>query len=359
MVKSVVFTILSLLLLGILGCQSFPVGQTETGEQLSPPVGIPFPIGINVYSSYISDDVAAQCEANLTDNMVCRNDGIAASDFLSTLEHIQLFKELSPSVTRHDYELLIANQLISPSDNLDSTPSEGQQSFTEFAVEWRGVGIHSHTIIYNHQGSVRMEDVEQIVLQWWQYAEQHGIFTTPYLYAALNASDYTANLTIPEKLDNFSLSQRYLHPDPFKGVLARYLHPEFEEAIMDMSIYPVLAPITPTNKSQMLRQELIKAVEQAQKVASAKAMTLTIVQENKTFSVEYPFNEGFMTEITAESETGEVIFATVYVFQMQDKIVKFNTTFPARIGDDLVKKALPQIVVPSESALMKEIRQAL
>ena len=66
-----------------------------------------------------------------------------------------------------------------------------------------------------------------------------------------------------------------------------------------------------------------------------------------------------MTSKSEVSDSGEALYATIYVFRLEDKFVKFSTTFPSRIGDPLVSEALTQLAVPGESALMKELRKAL
>ena len=141
-------------------------------------------------------------------------------------------------------------------------------------------------------------------------------------------------------------------------MLARYLHPEFNEAIVDIAIYPVLAPLT-GDTAQHISHELEDAVEQAKQIAVEHAMALDIRQHQKAFQVSNSTKRGVMSEIAAESDTGEVLYATIYIFQLEDKFVKFSTTFPSRIGNPLVIEALSQLAVPGESALMKALRKTL
>ena len=339
------------------GCASSAIKPPEQ-PLLSAPEQAPFNLAVNVYSSYISDEVEQQCnEAALTSNP-CKNDGIPANDFLKSLEKLDLFAELSPSVSRHDYELLIANQVADMPANQESTADLPLQSYTEFAVEWRGVHLDSFLVHYWHTGIIRPEDVEQIILRWSEHASRNNIFSTPFLYQAMGASDYSGALTLPELLGEFQLARQFLYPDPFKGVLARYLHPSFSEAIMDIAIYPVLAPLTGDNQ-QLISHELEDAVEQAKQIAVERAMAMEIKKHQEIFSQDESSLQGVMSEIAAEGDSGEALYATIYIFRLEDKFVKFSTTFPSRIGDPLVSEALTQLTVPGESALMKELRKAL
>ena len=340
------------------GCATSSVKPPEQ-PKLSAPEQAPFNLPVNVYSSYISDEVEQQCnEAALTSNP-CKNDGIPANDFLKSLEKLDLFAELSPSVSRHDYELLIANQVADmPAGQAPASAEVPLQSYTEFAVEWRGVHLDSFLVHYWHDGIIRPQDVEQIILRWSEHANRNHIFSTPFLYQAMGASDYTAALNLPKLLGEFQLARQFLYPDPFKGVLARYLHPSFSEAIMDIAIYPVLAPLT-GDTEQLISHELEDAVEQAKQIAVERAMAMEIKKHQQAFSQGESSLQGLMSEIAAEGESGEALYATIYIFRLEDKFVKFSTTFPSRIGDPLVSEALTQLAVPGESALMKELRKAL
>lgn len=317
----------------------------------------PFTVAVNVFSSYISDAVEQQCrDASLTQT-ACKNDGIPANEFLAGLERLNLFTELSPSVSRHDYELLIANQVADTPLQENSKPALPLQSFSEFSVEWRGVQLDSFVVHYWHQGLVTQHDIEQIILRWTTHASEQSIFSTPYLYQAMGASDYTNKLVLPDFLGEFQLARQYLYPDPFKGVLARYLHPTFSEAVIDISIYPVLAPLS-GEQSLRIGHELEDAVDQARQIAVDRAMAMQIMRHQQPFEGVSPL-AGVMSEITAESDSGEALYASIYVFQLEDKFVKFSTTFPSRIADPLVSQALNELSVPPQSALMKELRKAL
>ncbi|MDC8832705.1 hypothetical protein [Alteromonas gilva] len=330
------------------------MASTANEAFLTAPAETPFNLPVNVFSSYISDATARQCQAAQPTKAECKNDGIAANDFLTALEQLSLFTELSPSLSQYDYELLIANQISSAPDD-----AQARQSYTEFSVEWRGMQLDSHLVQYQHRGAVTPKDVEQIILHWWQHAEKQQIFTTPYLYQAMGASDYTNQLVLPESLNEFELSRQYLYPDPFKGVLARYLHPNFTEAVLDITIYPVLS-VLDGQTDERLSKELTDAINEARETASAREMSIDIKQHQTPFIHESsPPEQGLMSEMVAESDSGESLYASIYVFQLEDKFVKISTTFPARVGDELVRAALKKIKVPPESPLMKELRLAL
>ena len=182
------------------GCASKQMMPPEQHE-LTVPEEILFNQAINVYSSYISEEVEQTCTQAALSNIPCKNDGIPANEFLTGLEKLNLFTELSPSVSRHDYELLIANQVADMPAASNQAPSDLPiQSYTEFSVEWRGVHLDSFLVHYRHDSKVTTDDIAQIILRWSEHARQLNLFSTPFLYQAMGASDYTAALTLPELL---------------------------------------------------------------------------------------------------------------------------------------------------------------
>lgn len=334
----------------------------NVGENVVSPAPLPeysaSDIPINVFSTYSSELAAKQCQRYVGENSACKNDGISASLFLNAIEELVLFSELSPSVSRHDYELLIANQTVESQHNSPKNARLATLSLTEFSIEWRGILIDNQIVEFQHQGDITPLDVKHILVKWWLDIQSRKVLSAPYLYQALAASNYLEELELPLYLNQFQLAQRHLYPDPFKGIIARYIHPEFTDAIFDISIYPILAAIDTPVKEQ-LADELNSALEQAKKVAQSRNMQMTVDQHNVPFMVGNANMSGLMVEISASGEYNDALYASIYVFRLQDKIVKFSTTFPSSIGDPLVEAALPLLQVPVESALMKQLRSAL
>ena len=63
--------------------------------------------------------------------------------------------------------------------------------------------------------------------------------------------------------------------------------------------------------------------------------------------------------LSAASETSPTIYATTYVFKLQDKIVKVSTTFPPDFSDNIVNQLIVNVEVPQESEMMKKVRSLL
>jgi hypothetical protein len=345
--------------------------QTSSSPQ-PVPTDLPAPatpaVAINVFSTYLTEAAAAQCKKMNIERQACRNDGISSMAFLSALQKLNVFSAMSPSASQYDYEVLIANQVARQdvSSSLGSilhklfpnTFALNWQPyfFSEITIQWRGVELHSTVI--ETSGTQQGNDSDlatSVIEQWWTQAQEQHLFSVNYLYAALGASDYFNALAIPETIGNFQLTEQQLHPDPFAGVIARYLHPEFSEAIIDLNVYPILGTLS-DDLSPLLHTELSKAQREAQLVADARGYQLIINDPISQFSTNNGKQLGVRLGMEAETQAPDTLYATLYLFIMEDKFIKISTTFPAHISDPLIADAVTKIRVPAESALMHQLR---
>jgi hypothetical protein len=67
--------------------------------------------------------------------------------------------------------------------------------------------------------------------------------------------------------------------------------------------------------------------------------------------------KGYYLSADAEDAHEQKIYASTYIFVLNDKYIKFTATFPANIATDFIKQAVPYIKVPQESILMAELRK--
>ncbi|QJR82046.1 hypothetical protein CA267_015425 [Alteromonas pelagimontana] len=324
-----------------------------------------------VFSTYPSAAAARTCQANNFDKTQCKEDAVTGEDFVEALKQKQFFDQVIPSAAGQDYELLIANQAATvntgnwwqqtlSSLNADVWPYQRQRHyFTELTVQWRGVEINSKMI--EHRAAVldgvNVELAGNILDLWWKYAQQEDIFSASFLYQALQASDYLADMSMPASIAVFTRTDTQLYHDPFKGAIARYIHPQYDSALLDITVSPILTALNETDDSSL--QELLnKEIEDAQTVANARDMQLQIDSPIQPFYVNRNDSQqtGWFMAISAESDNGDTLFATTYIFRQHDKIIKFSTTFPPRVSDELVREALPQISVPTESPFMATLR---
>jgi hypothetical protein len=322
-------------------------------------------------------------------NQACIEDTITPEAFISTLIAKSWFTEIKPFGNDSDYELLIANvakqdETSTISETLREELGEEldqeldkEKHFTELTLQWRGIEIDSLVISsqVNSNETATKKAIEPL-LSWYKHATENGLFTPEFLYHALNASDYGNHLSVPESLGDFTRLDTQLYPDPFKGSITRYTHPLFEDALVDVTVYPILAKLdtnAPSNQRNtantantvnsartdaFLHQQLDEDWNKADHVAHARNLTLSQAQPISPFNV-VGFANGWRLALKADSAVDDPIFATTYVFTRKDKIVKVATTFPSDFSDNLAHELIAHITVPEESMLMQQVRAML
>ncbi|MCU7555689.1 hypothetical protein OCL06_13920 [Alteromonas sp. ASW11-19] len=358
----------------LVGCQSAPAVLGDE-KLLTQPVETEYRVNapIAFFSTFPSEAASEACLEASDTGTPCVDDLVSPQAFLSTLTASDWFSEVLPSATAADYELLVANQtatmqIASPWQQFLHNSSLGYvelptqlRSFTELTVQWRGVEIDSRIVnldVNALDASTEHHSANTILSQWWLEVSEARVFSARFLFSALKASDYFTQMTLPQSIGEFVRQDTQLYHDPFKGVISRYLHPQYDSAMLDVTVYPILAANFQTPPAA-LDAELEQDKLQAQAVTLDKGMTLDdhggiqpiVIPGAQTME------EGRVLQLAASADREETLFASTYVFRQQDKIVKFTTTFPRHVADPLIAKALPEIIVPGPSRLMTEIRR--
>ncbi|MDO6566240.1 hypothetical protein Q4561_04165 [Alteromonas sp. 1_MG-2023] len=343
-------------------------------------------IPIAVFSTYPSAAMLGSCESE-GPHSECIEDSISPDAFVSILTSQSWFTDVKPYDNGVDYELLIANVANQNEEKLTNT----ENHFTELTLQWRGIEIDSRVIQthVNRSAEARQKALEPLIL-WYKQATDQAIFSPTFLYKAVNASDYDNYLSVPESLGDFTRLDTQLYPDPFKGSITRYTHPAYEDALVDVTVYPILAKLDGNTANNglprkavsskkafneqasadvyslensettdaILHQQLDEDWIKADKVAHSRNLTLTQPQPVSPFVVQ-GFANGWRLSLKADSPVDDAIFATTYVFKYNDKIVKVATTFPSDFSDPLANELVAHISVPDESVLMQQVRAML
>ena len=287
-------------------------------------------------------------------------DAISPDSFIKELSNSGQFYDLIPNGEGTDYELLIANVGVSPNKH-----QRHAKQFAEFTLQWRGIEIDSSTFDID----ALINDSEQrgnqntkneaflLVSRWLEHVNQARIFTSQFLFDALEASNYDLGLQVPETIGDFTKLDTQLFADPFSGVITRYTHSEFEDALIDVIVYPFIAPLS-LKEAELLPNQLKNDLQKASANAALQNLTLSQVSPASPYTVNDKIS-GWRLGLSAASETSPTIFATTYVFKQQDKIVKISTTFPPDFSDTIVNELIVNVEVPKESVMMKKIRELL
>ncbi|BFT29684.1 hypothetical protein D210916BOD24_08600 [Alteromonas sp. D210916BOD_24] len=306
---------------------------------------------IAVFSTYPSASLAAMCTAHGDGDTSagCIEDALSPSAFINALQRSGKFSNLLPFSEGNDYELLIAN--------IGESRDSASIQYGEFTLRWRGLEIDTASFSVLPESPDAEHIARSLVSFWLQHIEDKNVFTSQFLYLALNASNYENSLLVPDEVGEFIKLETQLFADPFNGAITRYTHPSFEDAFVDVTVYPFLGPLD-AEENTLLNQQLNEDVEKANSVAQSQHLTLSLSSPASKYIVNSEIH-GWRLGLKAESDTAPTIYATTYVFRREDKIVKVATTFPADFSDALVNEIITRVQVPQESALMKNIRAIL
>ncbi len=227
----------------------------QTGRKVRAPVAF--------FSTYPSNNASETCRIVNRQKQACEDDPISPQQFLDVLSEQDWFTAVLPSSSGSDYELLISNQSATVADGTPwqstisalslgtvSTPVY-VRNFTEVTVQWRGVEIDTRLLDITVPALTEQnaQDIARTALtRWWQDVSDNDVFSARYLYSALDASNYFDNMQVPAHIGDFVKDDTQLYHDPFKGVISRYLHPQYENALLDISVYPILLPLSQSRR---------------------------------------------------------------------------------------------------------------
>ncbi len=323
---------------------------------------------VSVFSTYPSETLLRACgaqralsEANASQSTnLCFEDAISPDSFIKLLSESGEFSHLFPYGEGNDYELLIANVGAAPGMH-----RQHAKQFAEFTLQWRGIEIDSSSFYASAventdvktETALAEEEAQSLIARWIQHAKHSGLFTSQFLFDALEASDYKGGLQVPNAIGDFTKLDTQLYPDPFNGAITRYIHPEFEDALVDVTVYPFLDQLS-SDENELLPKQLESDLQRASATADLQQLTLSQISPASRYEVNSALR-GWRLGLSAASETSPTIYATTYVFKLQDKIVKVSTTFPPDFSDNIVNQLIVNVEVPQESEMMKKVRSLL
>lgn len=178
-----------------------------------------------------------------------------------------------------------------------------------------------------------------------------------------NATDYDTGLIAPVETENFVLISKHTYDEPLLGVGLDYGNKAYPTDNIDLYVYPIdninWEDIDNTLASEM--QDIIAEIDRAvelghyQTKSEEKVEPFVFSTNNKEFG-------GLKSSFQLTVEGGRIFDSNSYIFMDKDKYIKFRTSFDSKAtvkwnGDSAVEEILPELVVPSESQYMQELRE--
>ena len=324
----------------------FLIGNTEAHAS-SPPAQQQ----LNVYLAEASDEKVTQCEI---EEYQCDFAAVTNADVELAVSRLQSVSNLPTqqilaNLNSTDYDLLISATLM-------ESKSEQAYLAIEFMTTWRGVPIDFISIDSQQAESNVNALLSNGIEKWLNRVSQSQTFESHTLHKALGASDYINELKLPQYIGDFALSKQHLNTDPFEGILSRYIHKNFDLAVLDVYVYPLLE----MQIEKQLRISLLN--EQADIKALSSSLGEDALQMSEIKRID-ALSEQFGVDVfafEAKLETSvEPLFVSQYAYVKEDKIVRFSANMPMYVSDPLIPQAMREISVPTVSSFMLQLREPL
>ena len=177
-----------------------------------------------------------------------------------------------------------------------------------------------------------------------------------------NDINYETDLGYPQETENFVVKDIHVYDDPFLGAALTWIDPRYPSDNITLYVYPV--PKTDwSDVNETLSEEMDRVYEAVKYSVEQGKYTQVEAEEREAFAFEEEGEmfSGLKSAFNTYLENDRKINSNAYLFIIEDKFVKFRTSFDALLtpdwnGDNIVKELLPVIEVPPESEYVRNIR---
>ena len=241
----------------------------------------------------------------------------------------------------------------------------------EVAILWRGHVIREMeyaltyaptTALYENPEQEKIELAGQITARIIEDIKSNNVLSGQYLADALQASDYTHDLSTPERAGEYVRTGETAQGTPFDGVVLSYARPEFQFDEYVVSIYPIRATSWIDYAAVLSGEmELIRTdFETALKAGEWRDLRFGDQQE---LLVKSPGggNVGIVQTVNLVDLNGEPFIGRIYLLVKEDKIVALSNFVPTAYeqpdAELFLSTFLGDMQVPGESPFMAALRQ--
>lgn len=300
-----------------------------------------------IYAAYVSDTLMQNCS-----NLDCELNPLDTQQLNNAAITLVQADVLNQALNTSQYEVLIGNAIVKQT-------STDKTLVMEITTTWRSVPIDD--VVLSATCANTNDCAKQLLNTWFERVKEHEVFEAPKIYQVLQASNYKVDLTVPERIGEFILANSAVYRDPLQGSISRYTHPDFDDAIVDISVYPrspFIALLEEASASEYLSAEINKQVTEIKALISSSGIKDFVISDVSAVSLQAAtgFEQGYQVEVTLNTQSVPV-YSTQYVFLKHDKIIKLSGNVPQRMMQHLVAESLPKISVPNESSFMKSMRK--
>lgn len=298
-----------------------------------------------VFAAHLSDEAQQQCQI-----MQCESNVLDNKTLEGLLQNHPLSLEILNALTLSEYELLVSSAKITSTGNLPFL-------MLEMTTSWRGIPVDDFSVSAAINESM-LSTAEQQIDAWVERVQSDEVFSAQRIYQMIGASDYHQHLQLPEKIGDFIFTETALYHDPMQGSISRYVHPMFDDAIVDVSVYPVSPFIhRDANKEPLLDEMEMEKSHIQQLIAQAQLEDYKISDiQSAEFTSTLGQMKGLSIEVALQTQI-DPIYSTQFLFTKNDKFIKVTGNLPKQMMLALVQESIGQISVPQESQFMQSMRK--
>ena len=216
---------------------------------------------------------------------------------------------------------------------------------------FRGYGEY-YRLIAEHLAAAFIRDLQQ-----------DKAYSGEFLLSKLNASDYAADLSLPDRVLDYYYESKLIQLDPYLGARVRFQHARSSDAI-EVHVYPVKEAFPWDDAEQALPAEM--ELEQSEaRLAVLRAGHGNLSRPGRPEAIPAPEGSGaaatgLALDFTYEGKNGTEHLSQTRLFLKKDKIIKFRKTSPTpdlrHDLDQFAAALLPLLDPPGESVYMAELR---
>ncbi len=378
-----VFTLLSAALAFLSGCATTS-DMTLADYEREPAYKFPTTA---VFYQRPSDEFLQACRRFDGQSMLhhCQVNEIPLKALQREMQASQVFEAVNYADSEADYQALVttaiynqeegselANAVVS-GGSLGLVPMKNRVIIkADVALSWNGILVKryayelpfaSNISLFNLTHDVASDMARSVVSHMIRDFQQDQLYSYAALQPAIQSSDYTLELDLPNHAAMFIREDTVQLPDPFQGVQARYSHEQFSFDYVDIFVYPIPTWQWP-NQAEVLQREALYVRRELAYIAEQSGVSdLALNDDQVTTIISKGDNTSLLSFEGRFSINGENYVTRTYLAMQEDKFIKARASFvetgsPLADTDQFFSELINNMSVPKESRFMNQVRRS-
>lgn len=307
-----------------------------------------------------------------------------AREIHSSLQQSDVFADIFTRNGEADYQVYLSTRSTYPSNAVEQAalgslsgltlmlvPIEIERAFhCEWRLTWHGLQLAEYRYRVEYPERMHLFDFPVGTLQhvadycssrFIHDVQMEGAFDPRNLFSKLQASDYQAGLSVPERAGPYihSTVQQFHHP--LLGINALYVDLERPGAHANLFVYPIRRTEW-QDVSTVIQDEILVALEDIDLLQQEGQVNAVDFEKPKPLLLENG-GQGWQVQGRIQNLESEWCRSALYIFLQEDKFIKVRISEPETakqekmLGSAFLAQLMAEIKVPAESLFMARVRQ--